>query len=75
MVKTTPLLLSQWGFFISIMTDFRKMPVEPDDIEDAVRRLWQLEEFLESLIGTLYDNDFFPPHLKEEFLNIYNKKF
>lgn len=51
------------------------MPVEPADIEDAVRRLWQLEEFLESLIGTLYDNDFFPPHLKEEFLNIYNKKF
>jgi hypothetical protein len=56
-------------------TDRKTIPVEPADIEDAVRRLWQLEDFLEDLVITLYDNEFFPKELADRFEEIYVKKF
>lgn len=63
------------GFFISIMPDKKAIPVEPQDIEDAVRRLWQLEEFLEAFCGELMDNTEFTAQFQSQLQEIYRKKF
>ncbi len=51
------------------------MPVEHDDIIDAVRRVWQLEVFIEKFTGVLMDNTVLPQEIKDEIQEIYQKHF
>jgi hypothetical protein len=55
--------------------NWRDIPFQQADIEDAAKRTYELDEFLEKLVHLLKDSGHIPKELREQIHECYMKNF